>query len=75
MKTEGNMITDWLEEYGDAKIDLKVANEVIDKLLEQQSKLYSEEEVVDLLYKRSIYQDHFESNGEIMEWFEKFKKK
>ena len=38
-------------------------------------KMYSEEEVIDLLYKRSIYQDHFESDAEVREWFEKFKKK
>ena len=41
----------------------------------QQERSYSEEEVTDLLYKRSIYQDHFESDAEVREWFEKFKKK
>ena len=41
----------------------------------QQEQMYSEEEVIDLLYKRSIYQDHFESDAEVREWFEKFKKK
>ena len=41
----------------------------------QQERSYSEEEVIDLLYKRSIYQDHFESDAEVREWFEKFKKK
>lgn len=40
-----------------------------------QKRSYSEEEVVDLLYKRSIYQDHFESDAEVREWFNKFKKK
>jgi len=42
---------------------------------EQDKNKYSEEEVIDLLYKRSIYQDHFESDAEVREWFEKFKKK
>jgi len=37
--------------------------------------MYSEEEVINLLYKRSIYQNHFESDAEIKEWFSKFKKK
>ncbi len=41
----------------------------------QQERSYSKEEVIDLLYKRSIYQDHFESDAEVREWFEKFKKK
>jgi hypothetical protein len=41
----------------------------------QQERSYSEEEVIDLLYKRSIYQDHFESDAEVREWFNKFKKK
>ena len=40
-----------------------------------QERSYSEEEVIDLLYKRSIYQDHFESDEEVREWFNKFKKK
>jgi hypothetical protein len=40
-----------------------------------QERGYSGEEVIDLLYKRSIYQDHFESDAEVREWFEKFKKK
>ena len=43
--------------------------------VEEQERSYSEEEVTDLLYKRSIYQDHFESDAEVREWFEKFKKK
>ena len=37
--------------------------------------MYSEEEVVGLLYRRSIYQNHFESDSEIRLWFEQFKKK
>jgi hypothetical protein len=41
----------------------------------KQERSYSEEEVIDLLYKRSIYQDHFESDAEVREWFNKFKKK
>jgi len=41
----------------------------------QQERSYSEEEVIQLLYFRSIYQDHFETNAEIIEWFNKFKKK
>ena len=42
---------------------------------EQDKNKYSEEEVIDLLYKKSIYQDHFESDAELREWFEQFKKK
>ena len=41
----------------------------------QAERMYSEEEVVGLLYRRSIYQNHFESDSEIRLWFEKFKKK
>ena len=44
------------------------------KNMELFKKMYSEEEVIELLYKRSIYQDHFESDTEVREWFNKFKK-
>ena len=40
----------------------------------QAGRMYSEEEVLTILYFRSMYQDHFESNDEIKEWFDKFKK-
>jgi hypothetical protein len=40
----------------------------------QAERMYSEEEVLTILYFRSIYQDHFESNDEIKEWFDKLKK-
>jgi len=40
----------------------------------QAERMYSEEEVLTILYFRSMYQDHFESNDEIKEWFDKFKK-
>jgi hypothetical protein len=36
---------------------------------------YSEEEVINLLYIRSMCQEHYESDAEIREWFNKFKKK
>ena len=42
MKTEGNIISDWLKENGDPKIEIKVLNEVIDKLL-LENKLLKEE--------------------------------
>ena len=42
---------------------------------EQDKNKYSEEEVIGFLYRKSIYQNHFESDSEIREWFEKFKKK
>jgi hypothetical protein len=41
----------------------------------QQERMYSEEEVLTLLYMKSIYNDLYESNEEINKWFEKFKKK
>ena len=40
----------------------------------QAGRMYSEEEVLTILYFRSMYQDHFESNDEIKEWFDKLKK-
>ena len=42
MKTEDNIISDWLEKNNDPKIEIKVLNEVIDKLLEE-NKLLKEE--------------------------------
>jgi hypothetical protein len=42
---------------------------------EEDKKLYSEEEVINLLYIRSMCQEHYESDAEIREWFNKFKKK
>ncbi len=42
MKTEGNIISDWLKENSDPKIEIKVLNEVIDKLL-LENKLLKEE--------------------------------
>jgi hypothetical protein len=41
----------------------------------QQERSYSEEEVINLLYIRSMCQEHYESDAEIREWFNKFKKK
>lgn len=49
MKTENNIISDWLDKNGDPKIENKVLNEVIDKILEQQSKMFSEQQVVSFL--------------------------
>jgi hypothetical protein len=42
MKTEDNIISDWLKENGDPKIEIKVLNEVIDKLLQQVNELREE---------------------------------
>ena len=42
MKTENNIISDWLEQHGDPKIEIKVLNEVIDKLLQQVNELKEE---------------------------------
>jgi hypothetical protein len=42
MKTEDNIISDWLEKNSDPKIEIKVLNEVIDKLL-LENKLLKEE--------------------------------
>jgi hypothetical protein len=40
----------------------------------QQERSYSEEEVINLLYIRSMCQEHYESDAEVREWFNKFKK-
>jgi hypothetical protein len=42
-----NIISDWLKENGNPEIEIKVLNEVIDKLLEIS---YSKEEVLKLCY-------------------------
>jgi len=42
MKTEDNIISDWLNKNSDPKIEIKVLNEVIDKLL-LENKLLREE--------------------------------
>jgi len=42
---------------------------------QEQERMYSEEEVINLLYIRSMCQEHYESDAEIREWFNKFKKK
>lgn len=42
MKTENDMISNWLEKNEDPKIEIKVLNEVIDKLL-KENKLLKEE--------------------------------
>ncbi len=41
----------------------------------EQERSYSEEEVINLLYIRSMCQEHYESDAEVREWFNKFKKK
>ena len=59
-----------LQERADkAELDAK-------KLLRKQKQnSYSEEEVINLLYIRSMCQEHYDSDAEIREWFNKFKKK
>jgi hypothetical protein len=64
------MKKEFLNTYAD---DLVNKNKMIKE--KQQEKRYSEEEVVDLLYKRSIYQEHYETDAEVREWFNKYKKK
>ena len=36
MKTEENMISDWLEINGDPQIEIKVLNELVDKLIQEK---------------------------------------
>ena len=75
MKTEGNIISEWLDKNGDPKIEIKVLNEVIDKLLQQQSEMFSGEEVLDIL-KTFLYNSQMGKDVEDVElWFEQFKKK
>lgn len=42
MKTEQYNLRDWLDQNNDPKIEIKVLNEVIDKLLEQNKILREE---------------------------------
>jgi hypothetical protein len=42
MKTENNVISDWLEKHSDPQIEIQVLNEVIDKLLKQVNVLKEE---------------------------------
>jgi len=59
-----------LQERADkAELDAK-------KLLRKQKQnSYSEEEVINLLYIRSMCQEHYDSDAEVRAWFNKFKKK
>lgn len=50
MKTEDNIISDWLKENSDPKIEIQVLNEVIDKLL-LENKLLREELAYEKRYK------------------------
>lgn len=56
-------------------LEIAIKLEEIQREEPKEERMYSEEEVVGLLYRRSIYQNHFESDSEIRLWFEKFKKK
>ena len=74
MKTEGNIISEWLDNNGDPKIEIKVLNEVIDKLLQQQSEMFSGEEVLDIL-KTFLYNSQMgEDVEDVKLWLEQFKK-
>ena len=74
MKTEGNIISEWLDSNGDPKIEIKVLNEVIDKLLQQQSEMFSGEEVLDIL-KTFLYNSQMgEDVEDVKLWLEQFKK-
>ena len=76
MKTEDNIISEWLDNNGDSNIENKVLNEVIDKLLQQQSEMFSGEEVFNILMEfSSIINLSFSRDPEfIFTWFEQFKK-
>lgn len=74
MKTEGNIISEWLDNNGDSKVENKVLNEVIDKLLQQQSEMFSGEEVLDIL-KTFLYNSQMgEDVEDVKLWLEQFKK-
>ena len=79
MKTESNIISEWLDKNGDPKIEIQVLNEVIDKLLEQQSKMFTPDEVKNILFEWSVYKVSTAfTDGEVMDyeqWFEQFKNK
>ncbi len=66
-----------LEEAAERRFPSKM--EMYDVFIEgakwQQERSYSEEEVINLLYIRSMCQEHYESDAEVREWFNKFKKK
>jgi hypothetical protein len=53
MKTEDNIISDWLNKNSDPKIEIKVLNEVIDKLL-LENKILKEELAYEKRNKTSI---------------------
>ena len=63
------------ETLEEAVNNFKKTDVYINEIKQKQEIMYSEEEVIGLLYRKSIYQNHFESDSEIREWFEKFKKK
>lgn len=42
MKTEDNIISDWLQDNNDPQIEIKVLNELVDKLI-QENKLLKEQ--------------------------------
>jgi hypothetical protein len=46
MKTENNIISDWLDKNGDPKIYIQVLQEALDLQLQQQSKMFSEQQVI-----------------------------
>jgi hypothetical protein len=80
MKTENNIISEWLDKNGDPKIYIQVLEEALELQLKQQSKMFSEEEVLVLLHKRDAY--NFKTNAQSLldwqtpkEWFEQFKNK
>lgn len=76
-KEKGNMISDWLEMHSDPQIEIKVLEEVIDSLLQQQERSYSEEEVLDIFsdwFDYRIDEDIVERLS-FKQWFEQFKKK
>jgi hypothetical protein len=79
MKTENNIISEWLDKNGDPKIYIQVLEEALELQLKQQSKMFSEEEVLLLLHKRDKHSMDksltFSSWQTPKEWFEKNKNK
>jgi hypothetical protein len=59
----------------EGNIDYAFEDELKSDEVKKQERSYSEEEVINLLYIRSICQEHYESDAKIREWFNKFKNK
>lgn len=77
MKTEGNIISEWLDKNGDPKIYIQVLEEALELQLEQQSKMFSEQQVIKFLqqYRYDLSSNKTANLGDTTkQWFEQFKK-